>query len=69
MRLHFALGTGIIAPLVACAFVISGCTQTQKEVDKAFEVSDELGKERETKVFGRDVIIHPEADKKIVIPF
>jgi len=70
MRLRYTLSTAITAALVLfCAVIISGCAQTQKEVDKAFEISDDLGRERETKVMGRDVIIHPEADKKIVIPF
>lgn len=66
MRLRYTLSAAV---LILCAILISGCTGTQKEVDKAFEISDELGKERETKIMGRDVIIHPEADNKIVIPF
>lgn len=69
MRLRHTICAAATAALLLYAVIIPGCTQTQKEVDKAFEISDELGKERETKVMGRDVIIHPEADKKIVIPF
>lgn len=69
MSFRFALILVSIAALVACALVVSGCAPAQKEVDKAFEMSDELGKERQTQIMGREVIIHPEADKKISIPF
>lgn len=31
--------------------------------------SDEMGRERDVKVFGKDVIVEPEADKKIRIDF
>jgi hypothetical protein len=31
--------------------------------------SDRIGRERDVKVFGKDVIIEPEADKKIRIDF
>ncbi len=66
---RFTLSLGFFPAFVACALMISGCAGAQKEVDKAFEISDDLGRERRTKVLGQDVIVHPEADKKITIPF
>ena len=69
MRYRFGLSRWVFATLVSCAVVISGCARAQKDVDKAFEMSDDLGRERRTKVLGQDVIIHPEAENKIMIPF
>ncbi len=40
-----------------------------KGVKRYEKYSDELGKERDVKVFGKDIIVEPEADKKIRLNF
>jgi len=61
-------------PLIACAACICGCgvadnTSLGKGVKTYEKYSDDIGKERDVNVMGKDVIIEPEADKKIRINF
>ncbi len=63
-----------LAALVAAICGISGCqTIDQSPVGKGVKsyekYTDEIGRERDVKVFGKDVIIEPEADRKIRINF
>lgn len=63
-----------LAALLAALCSIPGCrTVNESPVGKGVKTyekySDEIGRERDVKVFGKDVIIEPEADKKIRINF
>jgi hypothetical protein len=63
-----------LAALLAALCGTSGCrTVDESPVGKGVKTyekySDEIGRERDVKVFGKDVIIEPEADKKIRISF
>lgn len=68
-------GRGIM--LGACLAAIgcaAGCgvadnTPVGKGVKTYERYSDEIGRERDVKVFGKDVIVEPEADKKIRFDF
>lgn len=44
-------------------------TSIGKGVKTYEKYSDDMGKEREVKVMGKDVIVEPEADKKIRFNF
>ncbi|MCX6354321.1 MAG: hypothetical protein NTZ78_05380 [Candidatus Aureabacteria bacterium] len=64
----------LILPLIAFAACMCGCgvadnTAIGKGVKTYEKYSDDLGKERDVNVMGKDMIIEPEADKKIRINF
>ncbi|MCX6357542.1 MAG: hypothetical protein NT045_06685 [Candidatus Aureabacteria bacterium] len=59
---------------VGCIWVLPGCgtvdnTPIGKGVKTYEKYSDDIGRERDVKVMGKDVIIEPEADKKIRFNF
>lgn len=64
----------LIAAAAGAACILCGChtvdnTPIGKGVKTYERYSDELGKERDVQIFGKDVIVEPEADKKIRINF
>jgi hypothetical protein len=68
-RIQFA-HAAILAGLAA----VFGCgvadnTPVGKGVKTYERYSDELGKERDVKFFGKDIVVEPEADRKIRIAF
>lgn len=63
-----------LAALLGLLVGISGCSAIDespvgKGVKTYERYSDEIGREKDVKVLGKDVIIEPEADKKIRINF
>lgn len=64
----------ISAALLIGLAAVSGCgvadnTPVGKGVKSYEKYSDEIGRERDVKVFGKDVVVEPEADRKIRIAF
>jgi len=64
----------ICIPLLIVSIRLMGCgladnTSIGKGVKTYEKYSDDMGKEREVKVMGKDVIVEPEADKKIRFNF
>jgi hypothetical protein len=59
----------LTALLMLCSCGTLDNTPVGKGVKTYERYSDDLGKERDVKMFGKDVIIEPEADKKIRISF
>jgi hypothetical protein len=64
----------LLCALIATLGYITGCktidsSPVGKSVKTYEKYSDRIGRERDVKVFGKDVIIEPEADKKIRIDF
>ncbi len=54
---------------VVCGCGVADNTPVGKGV-KAYErYSDQIGKERDVTLFGKDVVVEPEADRKIRIAF
>jgi hypothetical protein len=67
-------GAFTLAAILAALGGIPGCrTVEESPVGKGVKTyekySDEIGRERDVRVFGKDVIVEPEADKKIRINF
>ncbi|MDD5555637.1 MAG: hypothetical protein PHN82_00130 [bacterium] len=67
-------GSGIAAVLVVLSALLAGCTTLDesplgKGVKTYEKYSDEFGRERDVQLLGKDVVIEPEADKKIRINF
>jgi len=65
--------THLLVP-VASLLLLCGCgtldnTPVGKGVKTYERYSEDLGRERDVKMFGKDVVIEPEADKKIRINF
>ena len=65
---------GIYLTFLALLLNFCGCrtlddSPVGASVKKYENYSDELGKERDVKVFGTDVVVEPEADKKVRISF
>jgi hypothetical protein len=67
-----------IAVFLSCLFfiiaVLSGChtldnTSIGKGVKRYEGYSDDLGRKRDVKVLGKDVVVEPEADRKIRFSF
>jgi len=64
----------IHAVILAGLATVCGCgvadnTPVGKGVKTYEKYSDEIGKERDVKVFGKDVVVEPEADRKIRFAF
>ena len=68
-KLAFVLVTGVTALSGVCGCKAVDNSPIGKGVQTYEKYSDELGKERDVKVFGKDVIVEPEADEKIRIKF
>jgi hypothetical protein len=63
-----------IATALATLFLICGCGTLDKSpvgkgVKRYERYSDDLGKRRDVKFLGKDVIVEPEANEKIRISF
>lgn len=63
---HAAILAGLVA---VCGCGVADNTPVGKGVKTYERYSDELGRERDVKVFGKDVVVEPEADRKIRIAF
>lgn len=71
---HMSIRALVCITILWASGCLCGCTAINntpigKGVKTYEKYSDELGRERDVKVLGKDVVIEPEADEKIRISF